>query len=40
MPIVVKALAHNKYEKWLLEAKKDFALADGPDYIQLASVKK
>ena len=40
MPIVVKALARDKYEKWLLEAKKDFALSDGPDYIQLASVKK
>ena len=40
MPIVVKALARDKYETWLLEAKKDFALSDGPDYIQLASVKK
>ena len=40
MPIVVKALARDKYEKWLLEAKKDFALSDGLDYIQLASVKK
>ena len=40
MPIVVKALARDKYEKWLLEAKKDFALSDEPDYIQLASVKK
>ena len=40
MPIVVKALARDKYEKWLLEAKKDFALSDGPDYVQLASVKK
>ena len=39
MPIVVKALARDKYEKWLLEAKKDFALYDGPGYIQLASVK-
>jgi hypothetical protein len=40
MPIVVKALARDKYEKWLLEAKEDFALSDGPNYIQLASVEK
>ena len=40
MPIVVKALARDKYERWLLEAKKDFALSNGPDSIQLASVKK
>ena len=39
MPIVVKAMAQDKYQAWLIDAKKEFATLDTPQLIQLAAAK-
>ena len=39
MPIVVKALSKDDYERWLIDAKAEFAAVETPRTIELASAR-